>query len=145
MFAPGVEVDLEPIYTLADQKAENSKNDNSCSQRCPKCHQLPWEYKTRCQDPLSTDGGNYDGFYSPASLFDMTFSLLHVDLNGYKDIFRLACLKFMSRYYGIEVTNVTEEFKWVFETKMAQMEEAYLARNIVLNKVKENGGTSNTG
>ena len=83
-FAPGVIVDLQPIYSLADQKAENSKNDNPCSQRCPKCHQLPWEYKNRDQDPLSTDGDNYDGFYSPESLFDLTFSLLHVDLNSYK-------------------------------------------------------------
>ena len=83
-FAPGVIVDLKPIYSLADQKAENSKNENPCSQRCPKCHQLPWEYKNRDQDPLSTDGDSYDGFYSPESLFDLTFSLLHVDLNSYK-------------------------------------------------------------
>ena len=64
----------------------------------------------------------------------------------YKDIMRLACLKWLSRYFGIKITNVTEDIKWLYDMKMNQMEELYLnQKGIVLNKVKEGGGNSNTG
>ena len=59
---------------------------------------------------------------------------------------RLACLKWLSEYFGIEITNVTEDIKWLYDMKMEQMEELYFTqKGIVLNKVKEGGGSTNTG
>ena len=64
----------------------------------------------------------------------------------YKDIMRLACLKWLSRHFGIEITSVTEDIKWLYDMKMEQMEELYLnEKGIILNKVKEGGGNTNTG
>lgn len=144
---PGVTVVCVPIFSQADQKAENAKNDNDCTSKCPKigCFKLNSEFRECGQDPIIVDG-----HITAQDLYDIVFSLLHYDINMIKALNRLACLKYMNFMIGNgEYCFKKAEFAHWFEYKMDRIVEAYLNRGddfkkVLIGFVLPDGGTSDT-
>ena len=144
---PGVQVVCVPIFSQADQKAENAKNDNDCTSRCPKigCNKLNSEFHECGQDPIVLDGQ-----ITAEDLYDIVFSLLHYDINMIKALNRLACLKYMNFMIGNgEIPHKRAEFADWFDWKMDRIVEAYLNRGddfkkVLIGFVLPDGGTTDT-
>ena len=76
-----LDIELKPIFGLAENKAENAKL------RCPKCGKLPREFKACKQDEC----GEPD-YFTPQSLYDLTFTVLQIGPRVGEYFIRLACL-----------------------------------------------------
>ena len=151
-YAPGILVKIEPILSQIDQKTENAYSKlrsqhlpirhTGSQHRCPKCFRLPWEYHDDDQDDFDDPHS-----FTPESIFDLIFSLLHIDLRCGEGWIRLACLAAV----GLSECGPTHPLYYKFKAKMDEIVLAYLNRprphkRIVLNKIRPgNKGSSNTG
>ena len=78
---------------------ENAKVENSCQKRCPKCGDLPRQYKARGQCPL---GGSH--IFTPESLWDLIFSPLHVGLRSVDGLLRSSSRHDFTNFSACEST-----------------------------------------
>ena len=152
-YAPGILVKIEPILSQIDQKTENAYaklrsqhlpiRHTGSQHRCPKCFRLPWEYKGKDQDKFDDPNNTF----SPEDIFDLIFSLLHIDLRCGEGWIRLACLAAV----GLPECGPTHPLYYKYQAKMDEIVLAYLNRprphkRVVLNKIRPgNKGSSNTG
>ena len=142
----GIMVKIEPIFGLADNKAENAKFGNTSQWRCPKCGKLPREFKACKQDEC----GEPDCF-TPQSLYDLTFTVLHIGPRVGEYFIRLACLIYVFGMLGGNTCGEKHPLYWKFCQKKEEIKDYYLNRDgdktpVVLYRAKEGvAGNSNCG
>ena len=112
---------------------------NTSQRRCPKCGKLPHEYKDIChRSPL---GGG--GSFTPAELWDLIFSPLHVGLRSVDGLLRLSGL------VCIDHPTCTRDHKKQYDDNFTRIQNAYMNRpghkKLAIKFVTPDGGDTLNG